>query len=87
MQLALKLVINGSYGAFANPYFVVSNKHIANSITMMGRDVILYMLQKIENYFFLQTPRPIQSLFVQALCFLSFHLSIQNPFCIVLGLC
>jgi DNA polymerase elongation subunit (family B) len=52
MQLALKLVINGSYGAFANPYFVVSNKHIANSITMMGRDVILYMLENIENYFY-----------------------------------
>lgn len=52
LQLALKMVINGTYGAFAHPKFVVSNKHIANAITMHGRDVILYMLEKIENYFY-----------------------------------
>ena len=51
-QMALKLVINGTYGAFAHPKFVVSNKHIANAITMHGRDIILYMLGKIEDYFF-----------------------------------
>jgi len=51
-QLALKLVINGTYGAIANENFVVSNKHIANSITIHGRDVILYMLANIEDYFF-----------------------------------
>ena len=52
MQLALKLVINGTYGAFAHPKFVLSNSHIANSITAMGRDVIQYMLKKIEKYFY-----------------------------------
>jgi len=52
MQLALKLVINGTYGAFAHPKFVLSNSHIANAITAMGRDVIKYMLEKIENYFY-----------------------------------
>ncbi len=52
MQLALKLVINGTYGAFAHPKFVLSNSHIANAITAMGRDVITYMLDKIENYFY-----------------------------------
>lgn len=52
MQLALKLVINGTYGAFANPHFVISNSHIANAITAHGRDVINYMLKKIENYFY-----------------------------------
>lgn len=52
MQLALKLVINGTYGAFAHPKFVLSNSHIANAITAMGRDVINYMLDKIENYFY-----------------------------------
>jgi len=52
MQLALKLVINGTYGAFAHPKFVLSNSHIANAITAMGRDVIQYMLQKIEHYFY-----------------------------------
>lgn len=52
MQLALKLVINGTYGAFAHPKFVLSNSHIANAITAMGRDVIKYMLEKIETYFY-----------------------------------
>jgi len=52
MQLALKLVINGTYGAFAHPKFVLSNSHIANAITAMGRDVIQYMLKKIEKYFY-----------------------------------
>jgi len=52
MQLALKLVINGTYGAFAHPKFVLSNSHIANAITAMGRDVINYMLKKIEHYFY-----------------------------------
>ena len=52
MQLALKLVINGTYGAFAHPKFVLSNSHIANSITAQGRDVINYMLKKIETYFY-----------------------------------
>jgi DNA polymerase elongation subunit (family B) len=52
MQLALKLVINGTYGAFANSHFVISNSHIANAITAHGRDVINYMLKKIEHYFY-----------------------------------
>jgi len=52
MQLALKLVINGTYGAFAHPKFVLSNSHIANAITAQGRDVINYMLKKIETYFY-----------------------------------
>ena len=52
MQLALKLVINGTYGAFAHPKFVLSNSHIANAITAMGRDVIQHMLKRIETYFY-----------------------------------
>jgi len=54
MQLALKLVLNGTYGAFANKYFVLSNAKIANAITAMGRNVIQYMLEKIEEYFYYQ---------------------------------
>ena len=53
MQLALKLVLNGTYGAFATKYFVLSNAKIANAITAMGRNVIQYMLEKIETYFYL----------------------------------
>ena len=52
MQLALKLVINGTYGAFANPHFVISNSHIANAITAHGRDVINYMLKKQQSLFY-----------------------------------
>lgn len=52
MQLALKLVINGSYGAFANKYFVCSNGDIANSITAHGRDVNQFMMENIEDYFY-----------------------------------
>lgn len=52
MQLSLKLVLNGSYGAFANKYFVCSNADIANSITAHGRDVIQYMMENIEKHFY-----------------------------------
>lgn len=52
MQLALKLTLNGTYGAFANKYFVCSNADIANSITAHGRDVNQYMMENIENYFY-----------------------------------
>lgn len=52
MQLALKLVLNGSYGAFANKYFVCSNADIANAITAHGRDVIHFMMYNIENHFY-----------------------------------
>jgi len=52
MQLALKLVLNGTYGAFANKYFVLSNAKIANAITAMGRNVVQYMLERLERYFY-----------------------------------
>jgi DNA polymerase elongation subunit (family B) len=52
MQLALKLILNGTYGALSNRYFVCSNADIANSITAHGRDVIQFMLKEIEDYFY-----------------------------------
>ena len=52
MQLALKLTLNGTYGAFANKYFVCSNADIANAITAHGRDVIQFMMESIEEYFY-----------------------------------
>ena len=52
MQLALKLTLNGTYGAFANKYFVCSNSDIANAITAHGRDVNQFMMEKIESHFY-----------------------------------
>jgi DNA polymerase elongation subunit (family B) len=52
MQLSLKLVLNGTYGAFANKYFVCSNADIANAITAHGRDVNQFMMEKIEDHFY-----------------------------------
>ena len=52
MQLALKTVLNATYGAFANKYFVLSNAKIANAITAMGRDLIRYMIVCTEDYFY-----------------------------------
>jgi DNA polymerase elongation subunit (family B) len=52
LQLALKIVLNGTYGAFANPNFVISNTNIANAITSSAREVINWMLDHIEDYFY-----------------------------------
>lgn len=52
MQLALKLVINGTYGAFANAHFVASNADIANSITAHGRDVNQHCMNRLEKHFY-----------------------------------
>ena len=52
MQLALKLVLNGTYGAFCHPAFTVSNADIANAITASSREVINWMLDHIEDFFY-----------------------------------
>lgn len=52
MQLALKLVINGTYGAFGNRHFVCSNPQIANAITAMGREIVKYMDEVNEKYWY-----------------------------------
>jgi len=52
MQLALKLILNGTYGALCHPAFPVSNTDIANSITSLAREVINYMLDNIEDYYY-----------------------------------
>lgn len=54
LNMSFKLVMNSSYGALANRHFVLSNSHIANAITSMGRDIIKYMMMKIEDYFYNQ---------------------------------
>ena len=52
MQLALKTVLNGTYGSVCHKAFSLSNTDIANSITALAREVINYMLDNIEDYFY-----------------------------------
>lgn len=52
LQLALKLVLNGSYGAFAASYFVLFNNHVASSITAQGRDLTKTMDKVNLDYWY-----------------------------------
>lgn len=52
LQMALKLVLNGSYGAFATPYFILYNNHVASSITAQGRDLTQTMNRVNEYYWY-----------------------------------
>lgn len=54
LQLALKLVLNGSYGAFAASYFVLFNNHVASSITAQGRDLTKTMDKVNLDYWYNQ---------------------------------
>ena len=50
MQLALKLVINGAYGAFANQFFCFFNNDLAATITSTCRDLTQLMDRKNHEY-------------------------------------
>lgn len=52
MQNAMKLCLNSVYGAFGNEFFVCSTTDIAGGVTAMGRDVIKYMDNINENYWY-----------------------------------
>jgi DNA polymerase elongation subunit (family B) len=54
LQLALKLVLNGSYGAFAAPYFILYNNHVAGTITAEGRELTKKMDKDNEEYWYKQ---------------------------------
>ena len=54
MQLALKLVLNGSYGAFANKHFVLFCNGVASTITAHGRDLTKTMDKVNEDYWYNQ---------------------------------
>ena len=49
-----KNVLNGSYGAFATPYFVLFNNQVAGSITAMGRDLTKTMDRVNQDYWYNQ---------------------------------
>lgn len=52
MQIALKNVMNGSYGAIGNKGFACFNSAIANSITAQGRHLIKYVAKRHEDYWY-----------------------------------
>lgn len=51
-QLALKLIMNASYGAFGTKYFCLYNKSIASTITSHGRELTKTMSDKNEDYWY-----------------------------------
>lgn len=54
MQLAYKLVLNGSYGAFATQYFILFNNQVAGTITAEGRQLTKTMSNVNEDYWYNQ---------------------------------
>jgi hypothetical protein len=52
LQTGLKLVLNGSYGAFAASYFVLFNNHVAGTITAEGRELTKKMDRDNEDYWY-----------------------------------
>ncbi len=52
VQMALKLVMNGSYGAIANKGYACFNSDIANTITCQGRHTIRYVQRRHEEYWY-----------------------------------
>jgi len=54
LQLSLKLILNGSYGALAAKYFVLFNEYVAGTITAEGRELTKTMDRDNEDYWFTQ---------------------------------
>lgn len=50
-EQAVKLMLNSVYGAFGNPYFYFFNVDIAETITLQGKDAILYTEGLLNKYF------------------------------------
>jgi DNA polymerase elongation subunit (family B) len=51
LEQAVKLSLNSIYGAFGNPYFYFFNVDIAETITLQGKDAILYTEALLNRYF------------------------------------
>jgi DNA polymerase elongation subunit (family B) len=54
LQLALKLVLNGSYGAWATKYFILYNDAVASTITAEGRELTQKMDKVNQEYWYNQ---------------------------------
>jgi len=53
-QQSLKIILNGSYGAFATQYFILFNNQVAGTITAEGRKLTRTMSDANENYWYKQ---------------------------------
>jgi DNA polymerase elongation subunit (family B) len=51
MEQGVKLLLNSIYGAFGNAYFYFFNVDIAETITLQGKDAILYTEEFLNKYF------------------------------------
>lgn len=51
-EQAVKLMLNSIYGAFGNKWFYFFNVDIAETITIQGKDAILYTEKMINRYFY-----------------------------------
>ena len=47
-------MLNGSYGAFCTPYFILFNEHVAGTITAQGRTLTQTMHKVNEDYWYNQ---------------------------------
>ena len=54
LQTALKLVLNGSYGAWATKYFILYNDAVASTITAEGRELTQTMDKVNQEYWYSQ---------------------------------
>jgi DNA polymerase elongation subunit (family B) len=52
LQLALKLVLNGTYGAISTQHFILYNNHVAGTITAEGRELTKTMDDVNEDYWY-----------------------------------
>lgn len=52
LQCGLKLILNGSYGAFCSSYFVLHNLHVGGTITAMGRELTQTMDRVNKEYWY-----------------------------------
>ena len=50
-QMGCKILINSYYGAFGFTQFPFYNRDIAESVTLQGKDAILYAEKNINDYF------------------------------------
>ena len=50
-EQGIKLLLNSVYGAFGNPHFAFYNVDIAETITLQGKDAILYTEAMVNRYF------------------------------------